>query len=218
MGYQKPAKIGLMGGTFNPVHFAHLILAEQARVQFKLNEVWFMPSGHPPHKPNQEIVSDEHRIRMLELATQSNPYFRIETMELSRSGYTYTAETLKQLKIKYPSYEFYFIIGGDSLETFLSWYCPEEILHLSHVVVAERDQMSFDHLLQTVETLNKTYHADIKILHVPIISLSSKMIREQLSFGSSVRYFLPEQVLSYIIEQNLYREVQKGEAWSDIRK
>lgn len=204
MEHQKPNKIGLMGGTFNPVHFAHLILAEQARVQFQLDEVWFLPSGHPPHKPNSEIVSEEHRIKMLELAIQTNPYFRIETLELYQSGYNYTVETLKRLKTKYPFKEFYFIIGGDSLESFSSWRQPKEILELSHVVAAGRDEMSPDSLSETVQQLNKAYQSDIKMLQVPNISLSSKMIREQLKVGSSVRYFLPEQVLCYILEKKLY--------------
>lgn len=198
-------KIGLMGGTFNPVHFAHLILAEQAREQFELDEVWFLPSGHPPHKPNQVIVSDEHRLNMLNLAIKSNRFFKIETLELVRNGVTYTADTMRELKKRCPDNEFYFIIGGDSLENLATWYQPETILTLSHVVAAVRDDMSMGELTDKLNQLNQRFKSDIRAFSIPNMSISSKSIRRNRKEGNSIRYLLPEEVCDYICRQELYQ-------------
>ncbi len=123
----RTSKIGIMGGTFNPIHFAHLILAESAYEELNLDKILFMPSKKPPHKLNESIESDEHRIQMIQLAIKSNPHFDLSCVELEREGITYTADTLEELNRNYPQDEFYFIIGADSLFQIEDWWHPEQI-------------------------------------------------------------------------------------------
>ena len=131
-------RVGILGGTFDPVHNGHLLLGEQAHREYGLDEIWFMPSHVPPHKKDHHITDGAARIRMLELATESVPYFSVSDFEMGREGNTYTAQTLALLKEAYPDIEVYFIIGADSLYQLESWYHPEQVMAQAVLLVSGR--------------------------------------------------------------------------------
>ena len=132
------ARIGILGGTFNPVHKGHLVMAQKAYEQLALSEVWFMPSKRPPHKDQSQLVSDTDRKAMIQLSIAETEYFKLSEMELLRSGTTYTIDTLRQLKKEYPKDEFYFILGADSLYQLESWKEAEAIFKMAHILCAPR--------------------------------------------------------------------------------
>lgn len=202
-------KIGIMGGTFNPIHYAHLILAENAFEQYSLDEVIFLPSRKPAYKPLEDIVEDEHRKNMVMLAIKDNPHFTISTMEFDREGNTYTADTLTLLSEQYPDDTFYFIIGGDSLFQLEKWYNFKTVLKLSHILAAGRDDTKEDEIQNKIAELNSKYNAKISYLRVPSMEISSKMIRDRIYSNETVQYFLPDNVLHYIKEKNLYSKNTK---------
>lgn len=200
------SRIGIMGGTFNPIHFAHLILAESSYEELKLDKVLFMPSKKPPHKLNENIVSDDHRVCMLQLAIQDNPHFEVSCMELEREGITYTADTLRELNDNYPEDEFYFILGADSLYQIEDWWKPKEIFNLTNIVAAGRDHVTSQELTRQAAHLKELFGARIHLLNTPNMDISSKMLRQCLSNGKSIRYYVPDSVEQYIRTQNLYME------------
>lgn len=199
------SKIGIMGGTFNPVHTAHLILAETAYEQLGLDKILFMPSKKPPHKMHESIVSDEHRIRMVQLAIQDNPHFELSYEELNREGITYTADTLEELSSQNPKDAYYFIMGGDSLFHLETWWKPDKILSLSRVAVAVRGYETIEGYKSQIAYLGKKYNTDIQLLTTPNLEISSKDLREKRKQGKSIRYYVPETVYNYIVDNHLYQ-------------
>jgi len=198
-------KIGIMGGTFNPIHTAHLILAETAYEQLGLDKILFMPSKKPPHKIHEAIVSDDHRIRMVQLAIQDNPHFELSYEELNREGITYTADTLEKLSSKSPDDAYYFIMGGDSLFQLETWWKPEKILSLSRVAVAVRGYETIADYKSQIAYLDKKYNTDIQLLTTPNLEISSKDLREKRKQGKSIRYYVPATVYNYIVDNHLYQ-------------
>lgn len=198
------SKIGIMGGTFNPIHFAHLILAESAYEQFSLDKIIFMPSKNPPHKSHEEIVSDELRSNMIQLAIEGNPHFEFSGLELNREGTTYTYETIEELTKEYPNNEYYFILGADSLFDFEKWRNPVRILELTNIVAAGRDHLSENKMKKQIEYLSEKYNANIYLLKTPNMDISSQMLRKKVKIGETIRYYLPDVVEQYIIEHKLY--------------
>lgn len=197
-------KIGIMGGTFNPIHIAHLILAEQAYQTFHLDKVLFMPTKNPPHKQKQEIASDEHRKNMILAAIQENPKFELSTIEMDRDGITYTAETLRILHQQSSDVSYYFIIGGDSLMQIMTWNKPEEIFSMANIIAATRNGYQNEEINQQCERLRQQYHANILKLEIPSLEISSKSIRNKCKNQESIRYYVPETVFSYMKEHKLY--------------
>lgn len=198
-------KVGIMGGTFNPIHMAHLILAEKAYEQFGLDEIVFLPSRRPAYKELQEVIEEKYRQDMIELAIKDNPHFTIDTMEFEREGNTYTSDTLIELTKANPEVEYYFILGGDSLFQMEGWNRPEIVFSKACILAAQREDKTDEEILDKVEELKKKYHADIRLLSVPQMDISSKMIRDLIKQGKSVRYLLPKPVLDYIDANGLYR-------------
>lgn len=201
-------KIGIMGGTFNPIHYGHLMLAETAYNNFSLDKVLFMPTKKPAYKSIFNIVKDEHRINMVKLAIESNEHFEISTMEFDREGNTYTVDTLNILKNMYPNIDFYFILGADSLYDFHKWYKPDEIIKLATILAAKRplsDNQDFDN---EIKLLRRTYPgSDIRFLDSPSIDISSSIIRHRITSQKSIRYLVPEAVEAYIMQNNLYEDI-----------
>lgn len=195
-------KIGIMGGTFNPIHTAHLILAEEAYEQLGLDKILFMPSKKPPHKLSEEIVNNEHRLNMINLSIQDNEHFELSTLELEREGVTYTSDTLRELHLTCDN-EYYFIMGGDSLFMMESWWEPEVIFRLSHIVVAIRGEAKED-LKQKIAYLADKYNASIHLLKTPNLEISSHELRKSRNEGKSIRYYVPELVCRYIVDNGLY--------------
>lgn len=184
-------KIGLLGGTFDPPHIGHLTMAEEAYEKLNLDEVWFIPSAEPPHK-EQAKVSAVDRLLMLKVALEPVNYFKINTIELERQGKSYTYDTIQALKEQYPTYQFYFIIGADMVEYLPNWYKIDQLIELVQFVGVKRPDYQLDTSYPVI------------ILDTPGLDISSTMIRERLKLNRSVKYLIPERVLSLIKEKGLY--------------
>lgn len=206
----KAKKVGIMGGTFNPIHIGHLILAETARTQFKLDEILFIPSGHSYMKQDILIPPGEIRAEMTSLAIEDNPFFALSLMEIERAGNTYTYETLNKLKKANPDTEYFFILGADSLFALKTWKCPQQIFDACTILAAVRgkdsDSSALDELRAEMIRLQEKYHGKIELLRCGNMEVSSTQIRKQIQNGESVRYLVPDKVIQYIQGKNLYRE------------
>lgn len=197
-------RLGIMGGTFNPIHNGHLYLAREAREQYNLEHVLFMPSGTPYMKDQREVLPSEFRVMMTKLAIQDEPYFFLSTMEIEKEGNTYTYETLEVLKDMYPETDLFFILGADSLFAMEDWRLPERIFASCKILAAIRDDVSIDEIKKQAHHLEQKFGAGIFILKTNIIDISSSVIRKQLREGTSVKGLIPDAVYDYIIEHNLY--------------
>lgn len=197
-------KIGIMGGTFDPIHVGHLLLAENAYDTFGLDSVWVMPSGNPPHKSDHPITQQHHRCRMTQLAIADNPHLEYSDYECKKDGFSYTAQTMNRLKKEYPDYKFYFIVGGDSLFEIEKWFEPETILENAVLVAAGRNDIDSDKLEEKIRELREHYLCDIRILPVPGIDISSTDLRNRVKEGKSIRYFVCSDVEKYIYQNKLY--------------
>lgn len=202
MGHLK--KIGIMGGTFNPIHIGHLLIAEKAREQLGLDCILFMPSGMPYMKDCREVLPGEIRTKMVELAIQSNPFFTISTMEVDREGLTYTYETLECLRSQNPDTEYYFILGADSLWKIEEWKHPERIFAACHILAAIRDNKSTEEMQNQAYYLKEKFNAHITLLQTGHMEVSSSMIRTLCREGKSIRYLVPDAVYDYITQNELY--------------
>lgn len=200
-------KVGIMGGTFNPVHIGHLILAENAYEKFGLDKVLVMPSGIPPHKDTSTTILKKHRVAMVKLAIEDNPRFELSLMEINREGITYTYETLNWLTKENPDTEYYFILGADSLFSFEKWKNPDTICKYSTILVAPRVDLVTGELDKQVAYLKETYHAKIDYLDTPNMDISSEIIRENIATNKSIKYYVPEKVEQYIYDNQLYVNV-----------
>ena len=197
-------RIGIMGGTFDPIHVGHLILGESAYQQFSLEKVLFMPSGNPPHKKNRNGASNEERVEMVRRAIASNGHFALSLEEMHEQGYIYTKETLRRLRAVHPDTDYYFIMGADSLLNFEFWNGPQEICDQCILVAAVRNHMPLPELDQTIARLKEKYQADIRKLESLNIDISSRTIRSWVAEGRSCRYYVPEPVIAYIEEKKIY--------------
>ncbi len=199
-------KIGIMGGTFDPIHNAHLALGGCTLKQLGLDEIWFMPAKDPYFKKKKNVTPSAIRSEMTELAVRDIDGFSMSYFELEREGETYTAETLEKLHEIYPDIHFYFIVGSDSMYQIDTWWRPETIMRLATLVVAEREypdrQRSFR---DQVQYLKVRFDADIRILDFEEMDISSTMIRDMVKRGQDISDLVPEQVAAYIAEHNLYR-------------
>lgn len=204
-------RVGILGGTLNPIHYGHLLIAEQAYNQFHLEYVIFMPSGNPPHKSEETILTGMHRENMTKLAISNNPHFQYSDMELIREGIIYTSDTLRILCRENPDVEYYFILGADSLFSLEQWHEPEEILKRSVLIAAGRPdgfhpKLQSEHdILAQIHYLEQKYNCRIKYMNSPLFEVSSSAIRKMILNGESVRYLIPPVVEQYIYEYNLYR-------------
>ena len=197
-------RIGILGGTFNPIHYGHLILGENALTQFHLDTVIFMPTGHTPHKNYTGTVLQQHRIEMVKLAICSNPYFKLSEYETSRKEVSYTASTIHYFQIQYPEAELFFILGADSLFDFENWKDPEYISANSTILVAVRDTLNEEKVDRQIDYLETKYRSTIFRLSTPNFYVSSKEIRDRVISRDSIRYLLPDSVRTYILEHKLY--------------
>lgn len=207
-------KVGIMGGTFNPIHNGHLALAKEALVQFALDEVWLMPSKLPPHKSHFAMLSEAQRFELTKLASETDSRFVASDFELQREGLTYTADTLELLNQEYPDTSFYFIIGGDSLLSFSHWRKPDRILALCTLLAAGRSGIEGSAAGDAILSLRKAYpYAKIEALQLGDYPISSSRIREAFYAGNSseVKDFMPSSVYTYLTENKLYQAVSYSE-------
>lgn len=195
-------RIGIMGGTFNPIHIGHLILAQKAYEEYELDEIIFITSGDPPHKRVGHI-SATMRGDMTRLAVEDNPIFQYSDMEIKREGYSYTYLTLLELREIYADAELYFLLGADSLFYLEKWKRPDIIMQNAVILAANRNTNN-EQLYNKIDELKKDYDADIRIIDMPNIDISSSSIRHMVNIGRSVKYYVPDSVIDYIKENNLY--------------
>jgi nicotinate-nucleotide adenylyltransferase len=200
-------RVGVFGGAFDPVHYGHLILAEQCREQAALEQVWFVPAARHPFKSDPAGTPFDRRAQMLRLAVAGNSSFQVNEIEKDRPGLSYTADTLAELKRLHPDAELHFLLGSDSLPDLPKWRSPELIVSAASLVVMERPR----HPPMSPETLRSALHlsADAPLrmtaVDAPLIDLASREIRRLVAAGRSVRYMLPRAVEVYIQEKGLYR-------------
>jgi nicotinate-nucleotide adenylyltransferase len=198
-----PKRLGVMGGTFDPIHHGHLVTAEAALWAFHLDEVAFVPTGQPWMKADREVSVAEHRYLMTVIATSSNPRFWVSRLEIEREGPTYTVETLQELRrTAEEDIELFFITGADAMLEILNWKDPEEVLALAHFIAATRPGYDMARFRQEA----RGPHPKVSVLDVPALAISSTDIRRRVREGQPIRYLVPEGVETYIQKFGLYRE------------
>ena len=187
-------KIGILGGTFNPIHIGHLILAEEVREKLKLDKIIFVPTYLPPHKDNSDIASAGARLAMVKLAIKGNRYFVVSDIEIKRDGRSYTIDTLKEFKKMSPQDELYFIIGSDLLKYLDEWKDLDEIIQMVRFIVATRPGYPLEKIPSHISTIP-----------IRAVDISGFEIRKAIKENKSFRYLVPETVLEYILRKKLYR-------------
>lgn len=199
----KKIRLGILGGTFDPIHYAHLATAEFIRDKYKLDKIIFIPSGNPPHKTS--IVTDKiDRYNMVLLATESNKDFFVSDIEIKKEQRSYTVDTLEMLRQCYKEAELYFITGADAICSIEEWKDVKRNFELATFIAATRPGISLLRAQETIEKLIKKYDADIISVYVPSLDISSTYIRDQLEDGKSVRYLMPDSVEKYLYDKKIY--------------
>lgn len=198
-------RYGIMGGTFNPIHLAHLYIAYEAKEQLNLDKIIFMPTGNPPHKKDNKIIDVKYRYDMVKKAIEGYEGFVISDYEINKEGYSYTYETLQYLKDKYNKCEIYFISGGDSLMDIEKWRNPEIILKNCTFVAFNRGIYTKEVLNEQKKKLEDKYKCKITLLDVVDMDISSSIIRKRLQDGKRIDFFVSKEVEEYIEENELYR-------------
>lgn len=192
-------KIGVFGGTFDPPHLGHLIVAESARETLDLDKVLFIPCASPPHKSSRSLIDPDRRMEMITLAISGHPSFEVSDLEIQRGGKSYTVDTLRVLTSLYPRSELYLLIGIDNLLELHTWREPEEIFALSDVVAINRPGFN-------TADVRKDYLRRVTFLRSPNIDISSSEIRRKAKMGKSIRYLVPSAVETYILKHGAYRD------------
>jgi nicotinate-nucleotide adenylyltransferase len=201
-------RIGVFGGTFDPVHVVHLIIAEQCREQAKLDQVWFVPAARPPHKQERGVASFAHRVEMLQLALAGQPAFRVEEMEKDRPGLSYTADTLEELHRRHPGDELFFLVGSDCLPDLPHWHEPARIAAVATLLIVARPGWTVWPLDQIRAALRLSQDRPLaqQVVEVPQMSLSSTDLRQRVAAGRTIRYLVPRAVECYLETHHLYRQ------------
>lgn len=198
-------KIGIMGGTFDPIHNGHLMLGSYAYDNFNLDEIWFLPNGNPPHKSGEINVAD--RLEMVKLAICDDSRFRLNTYETEKENFSYSYETLEDFQNLYPEDDFYFIVGADSLFTIESWKEPARIMRACTLLAACRDDKDTEDMKRQITYLKEKYHTGIELLRTPLMDVSSSDVRKMAEYGMNIEKFVPAAVSDYIITHHLYKKV-----------
>lgn len=206
-------KIGIMGGTFDPIHNGHLMLAQYAYQQFELDQIWFLPNGCPPHKSQDTIESEPfHRAQMVKLAIEGVPYFRFSSYETNQETVSYSYQTMEHFREEYPEDNFAFIIGADSLFAIESWKCPGRLLAVCDILAAYRDDKGTPEMMAQIAYLEEKYEARIQLLETPVMDVSSHEIRRMIKSGMDVTGLIPDSVEQYIISHNLFKDEEDESA------
>jgi nicotinate-nucleotide adenylyltransferase len=200
-------RLGIFGGSFDPVHYGHLLVAETCREEARLDEVWFMPAATPPHKRHISLASAKQRVEMLELAIAGHGSLRVSTIEIDRGGLSYTVDTLRTIHDAQPGDELFLLMGGDTLEDLPKWREPAEILKLATPIAVERHGSPEPNYAALTALVSAERLQEIRSLRVamPVIELSATDIRERIQAGKSIRYRTPRAVEKYIETHGLYK-------------
>ena len=195
-------RIGVLGGTFDPPHVGHLILAEQARDQLNLEHVLWVPAGEPPHKQGQSISPTPHRLEMVSLAIGDNRAFIISDIDIARPGPHYTADMLEIVAQQFPGADLYFVVGGDSLRDIPTWHDPQRVVENANLAVMGRPGAQTD--IHALESAVPHISSRISVLDTPLVNISGMTIRERIIKGNSIRYLVADSVGDYIVRNRLY--------------
>jgi nicotinate-nucleotide adenylyltransferase len=198
-------RLGIFGGTFDPVHYGHLLVAEQCLEQCRLDQVWFLPAGIPPHKLERTIAPGKARAEMLELAIAGHERFRVDRRELDRTNPCYTVDTLTALRAEDPSRELFFVLGADSLVDFPTWREPRRIVELACLAVANRGDAPLPGLEPLRPILGSNLDSRLQFVSIPGMEISSSDIRQRVRDGKSIRFMTPRAVECYIATHRLYK-------------
>ena len=201
-------RIGIMGGTFDPIHMGHLITAEMVRCAVHLDEILFIPSARPPHKDGTRTASPEDRLAMTKQAVQENPHFSVSDIELRREGPSYTVDTIAELLKQSDGAELFFITGADAMNDLYLWHEPGLLLRSCQFIVATRQGAPLNEAL-LAEKFTAEERSHIQVLPTPHLEISSTVIRARIRAGLSIRHLVPRVVEEYIEERGLYREHDK---------
>lgn len=199
-------RVGIMGGTFDPVHYGHLLLAQAAIEAEQLDEVLFIPSGTPWLKDSSQVLNKKTRVSMTGIAIEDNPKFALSTIEIDREGNSYSYETLEILREKHPTTCYYFILGADSLMEIEKWKHPDRLMKSCTLLTAVRDDCDMEALEKQIAYLKDKYEASVEILPAKRIDISSTDIRQKIREGKSIRYMLPDKIMEYIERNHIYKE------------
>lgn len=198
-------KIGIMGGTFNPIHIGHLMIAQRAYEEYHLDQIVFLPNGNPPHKVQNNVLDAHHRAEMVKRAIRSHPEFVFSDFEIKSEHFSYTADTLAHFCGMNPDAAYYFIVGADSLDYMDQWHEPQGIFSRATILAAPRGNLDQEKMEEKIRELEQKFHASIKLLHLPNVAISSNWIRKNIREGYSVHYYVTDDVEDYIREHHLYR-------------
>jgi nicotinate-nucleotide adenylyltransferase len=208
MSSNQRQRVAVFGGTFDPVHLGHLLMAEQAREQAALDLVWFMPAASPPHKQERLITPFAQRVEMLALAVAGQAAFHVNELEGSRAGPSYTVDTLTELCRRYPETDFHWLIGSDCLQDLPGWRQPARIMQLAGLLVAPRPGWPLKSRQELLSALGLATDIRFQPVDVPLIDLSSRDLRRRAAQGRSLRFMVPRAVECYIQEKKLYRNTE----------
>lgn len=198
-------RIGILGGSFDPVHYGHLLIAESAREQLSLDQVRFTPAGDPPHKPGQPLTEPRRRLEMLELAISGCEKFTVDPRELHRKGPSFTVDTLHELRAEAPNDEFYFLLGADSLRDLLTWREPRTIAELATLAVCNRPGVAAPDRNQIRQWVGPEIADRVVLVDMPGVDLSATELRDRAASGRSLRFLTPRAVEAYIQQHGLYQ-------------
>ena len=203
----KITRYGVLGGTFDPIHNAHLFVAEAVLEELNLDKIIFIPSGIPPHKTSQKVTRSDHRLMMTALAINSNDKFFVSDIEVNRAGKSYTIQTMRELtEENFCSAEFYFIVGADAFTQIETWAMYEELLKTTKFVVVTRTGSDNKTLEKTIEKCQSNFGANICKVSIPNLEISSTDIRSRIKRGKNVKYLIPSVVVEYISKYNIYKD------------
>ncbi len=204
MSTDQPQRLGIYGGSFDPIHTGHLLLAETSREMCHLDQVWFLPCGQSPHKPRGPVASGKQRVEMLEFAVAGDSRFRVCRIELDRPGPSYTVETLRQLRSEQSGCELFFLMGSDSLADLPTWREPLAILELATIVAVNRGHRPPPDLIMLESQLGPIVRDRVTLVSMPAIDISATELRERARTGQSLRFRTPRAAEEYLRQNRLY--------------
>lgn len=217
LNLQNAKRIAIMGGTFDPIHYGHLVTAEAVRHEYNIECVIFIPTGKAPHKSEYNVAHPEHRYLMSVLATYNNPFFEVSRMEIDREGMTYTIDTIRELrKMCKEDAKIYFITGADAVHQILTWKDSETLLGLCSFIAVTRPGYNSDKLYEQVVKIKNQNKSKIHFLEVPALAISSSDIRNRVLVEKPIKYLLPDEVEKYIVKFNLYSASGKGNGFYGV--